>query len=139
MKWLVAAAVALAYAGALAEDAWQEPDWRSADAGSREAMVQDFHLVERDPPVKCGEHDFSVFRSAGMPEFSYCARSLKYRMRGRIPDFLVSGVRVGSEIGGTSGSVFEDVLVRYEKGAWAETVLMVIDYQDGKPRVLKQN
>jgi hypothetical protein len=135
---ILLAAVALGLAAA-ADEAWEEPDWQPAEGGRRAAMAGDFRLEESDPAGDCGEHDFSAYRDAGMPEFSYCARALKYRMRGRRPEFLVSGLRVGSKIGGPSGWVFEDVLVRYEKGRWSETVVMVIDYDDGKPRDLQKN
>jgi hypothetical protein len=121
MRVLALALIGLAGAGAWAEEPWREADWRG-----REARVGDFRLVEADPAGGCGEHDFAVYRANDRPEFSYCARGLKYRMRGRIPDFLISGIRVGSAVGGPSNWVFEDVLLRYEKGRWSETVIMAV-------------
>ena len=101
-------------------------------------------LLQRYSMGSCGDYDFYLFGPAGsggkrpaMPEFSYCAGALKYRPNG--PDFLVSGVRVGSDISGPSGWVFEDVRLRRERGAWTESVVMVIQYQDGKPKVLQKN
>jgi len=162
VKRLAAVAFGLACAsGVVAEEEWQTPDWKPIGELSRPedkslasdalgaAVVgavgrRDFLLVERSSTGSCGDYDFYVFGPAGsggrrpaVPEFSYCAGALKYRPNG--PDFLVSGVRVGSDLSGPSGWVFEDVRLRREKGAWAETVVMVIDYQDHRPKVLQKN
>ncbi len=162
MKFLAGIAFGLACAGgASAEDDWRVPDWKPiADlsrpedkalaSGALGAAVvgadgrRDFLLVEKASTGSCGDYDFSVFGPANssgkrpaQPEFSYCAGALKYRPDGS--GFLVSGIRVGSDISGPSGWVFEDVRLKREKGMWTEAVVMVIQYQDGQPKVLKQN
>lgn len=123
----------------MAEEEWQTPDWKPAgnEAALEAAIGRDLLLVEIPATGGCGEYEFSVQgpgRRSDVPDFAYCARELKYRARGRnVPDFMISGVRVGSTIGGPSNWVFEDVLLRYEKGKWVETVIMAIDYGGGKP------
>jgi hypothetical protein len=128
--------------GAMAEDDWRMPDWQPAGI-SREARIgRDLLLRESPATGNCGDHEFSAYadKDSDMPEFSYCAGTLKYRPRGRgSPDFLVSGVRIGSDISGPSGWVVEDLLLRQEKGHWTETVIMAVEYQDGKPRTLEKN
>ncbi len=162
MKLLVVIACLLACAGgAMAREDWQTPDWkptgdlsrqedRALASGALAASVvgadgrRDLLLVERASTQSCGDYDFSVFgpvnfsgKRPAQPEFSYCAGALKYRPNGN--DFLVSGIRVGSDVSGPSGWVFEDVRLSRERGTWTETVVMVIDYQDGKPKILQKN
>jgi hypothetical protein len=159
-------------AGALAEEAWETPDWKpvaqvrgpedkplsdealegicatgdripGGTCGSRRmALVSvdgttDFLLLESPSMGSCGDYDIVVYGPIGSghrrpdrPEFDYCANTLNYRAHDRkssVPDFLVSGVRIGSAIGGASGWVFEDVLLRYRAGKWSETAIMAIE------------
>lgn len=119
--------VALCF-GASAEEAWHDLDWQPVAAG-REASAGRFRLRESEAKGKCGEHEFSLYRagkSPDEPEFSYCARELRYRAQGQELEFLVSGIRIGSDIGGPSGWVFEDVLLKYRGDTWSETAVMAV-------------
>jgi len=97
----------------------------------------DFLLLETDSRESCGDYNIVVYgpiesgqRRPDQPEFDYCANALNYRPHDRkssIPDFLLSGLRIGSAIGGASGWVFEDVLLTYRRGQWAETAIMAIE------------
>jgi len=115
--------------------------------GSRRAALvsvggaTDFLLLESYSMGTCGDYDIVVYGPIGSghrrpdrPEFEYCANALKYRPQQRqssIPDFLLSGLRIGSAIGGASGWVFEDVLLRYHGGTWSETAIMAIQSPPG--------
>lgn len=117
------------------------------ECGSRRAALvslggtADFLLLESYSMGTCGDYNIVVYGPVGSghrrpdrPEFEYCAGALKYRPQQRqsgIPDFLLSGLRIGSAIGGASGWVFEDVLLRYRGGQWSETPIMTIQSPPG--------